>query len=115
MVQTRADKIKAIVAGEPAVGGEKAQAGKLKNIPILVGYGDYIPLDSRWPKMRQIGLNYADAVRAAGGNVDVVNRPEGGIKRNSQMLMMNKNNVQIADLIHNWLLDKGFDQIGPLA
>jgi len=28
-------------------------------------------------------LDYAEAVRAAGGNVDVVNRPEVGIKRNS--------------------------------
>src|SRR5262245_7441465 len=32
----------------------KAQAGNLKGVPILVVYGDYIPLDSRWPKMRQI-------------------------------------------------------------
>jgi hypothetical protein len=69
-------------------------------------YGDYIPLDSRWPKMRQIGLDYADAMRA-GGNVDVVNLPELGIKGNSHMLMMDKNNAQIADLIQNWLAGKG--------
>ena len=110
IAQTRPDKIKAIVAVEPAVAGDKAQAGKLKNIPTLVVYGDYIPIDSRWPKMRQIGLDYADAVRVAGGNVDVVNLPEVGIKGNSHMLMMDKNNAQIADLIQKWLADKGLVQ-----
>ena len=107
VAQARPDKIKAIVAVEPAVAGDKAQAGALKNIPTLVVYGDYIPLDSRWPKMRQIGLDYAEAVRAAGGNVDVVNLPEVGIKGNSHMLMMDKNNGQVADLIQKWLADKG--------
>ena len=57
--------------------------------------------------MRQIGLDYADAIRAAGGSVDVVNLPEVGIKGNSHMLMMDKNNGQVADLIQKWLADKG--------
>ena len=60
--------------------------------------------------MRQIGLDYADAVRVAGGNVDVVNLPEVGIKGNSHMLMMDKNNAWIADLIQKWLADKGLVQ-----
>jgi len=107
VAQARPDKIKAIVAVEPAVAGDKAQAGKLKDIPTLVVYGDYIPFDSRWPKMRQLGLDYAEAVRAAGGKVDVVNLPEVGIKGNSHMMMMDKNNGQIADLIQKWLTDKG--------
>jgi len=46
-------------------------------------------------------------MRAAGGKVDVVNLPEIGIKGNSHMLMMDKNNTQTADLIHKWLSDKG--------
>ena len=111
VAQSRPDKIKAIVAVEPAVAGDKAQAGKLKNIPPG-GYGDYIPIDSRWPKMRQIGLDYADAMRGAGGNVDVVNLPEVGIKGNSHMLMMDKNNAQIADLISEMALRQG---PGPVA
>ena len=93
--------------GEPAVAGDKAQAGKLKDIPTLVVYGDYIPLDSRWPKMRQLGLDYAEAIRAAGGKVDVVNLPEIGIKGNSHMLMHEKNNAEIADVIQKWLAGKG--------
>jgi hypothetical protein len=57
--------------------------------------------------MQQLGLDYADAVRAAGGKVDVVNLPEAGINGNSHMLMMDKNNGQVADLINKWLVDKG--------
>jgi len=46
-------------------------------------------------------------VRAAGGSVDVINLPEVGIKGNSHMLMMDKNNAQVADVIQKWLLGKG--------
>lgn len=106
VAQARPDKIKAIIAVEPAVASDKALAGKLKDIPVLVVYGDNIPLDSRWPKMRQLDLDYAEAVRAAGGKVDVVNLPETGIKGNSHMLMMDRNNAQVADLIQKWLADK---------
>jgi hypothetical protein len=56
--------------------------------------------------MRQLDLDYAEAVRAAGGKVDVVNLPETGIKGNSHMLMMDRNNAQVADLIQKWLADK---------
>jgi hypothetical protein len=37
----------------------------------------------------------------------VVNLPEAGIKGNSHMLMMDKNNGRVADLIQKWLADKG--------
>ena len=70
-------------------------------------FGDYIEQDSRWPKMRQADVTFGDAVRAAGGSVDVVDLPAAGIKGNSHMLMMDKNNGEIADLIQKWLSDKG--------
>jgi hypothetical protein len=47
------------------------------------------------------------AIRAAGGSVDVVNLPEIGIKGNSHMLMMDKNNAEIAEVIQKWLEGKG--------
>ena len=46
-------------------------------------------------------------MRAAGGKVDVISLPDIGIKGNSHMMMMDKNNAQVADLIHKWLTDKG--------
>ena len=40
----------------------------------------------------------------------MVDLPEAGIKGNSHMIMMDKNNNQVADLIQKWLLDKGLAQ-----
>jgi hypothetical protein len=44
---------------------------------------------------------------AAGGSVDVVDLPQAGIKGNSHMLMMDKNNAEVAALIQKWLEGKG--------
>jgi pimeloyl-ACP methyl ester carboxylesterase len=107
VAQARPDKVKALVAVEPAVPGDKDKAAAIKDIPVLMMFGDYIPQDSRWPKMRQQDLDYVAAVRAAGGSVDVVNLPEIGIAGNSHMLMMDKNNAVTAELIQTWLAAKG--------
>jgi hypothetical protein len=107
VAQARPDKVRALVAVEPAVPGDKDKAAAIKHIPVLMMFGDNIPQDSRWPKMRQQDLDYAEAVRAAGGSVEVVNLPEIGIKGNSHMLMMDKNNRVTAELIHTWLAGKG--------
>lgn len=107
VAEKRPDRIKAIVAVEPAVAGDPALAGILKDIPVLMLYGDFIAQDSRWSHMRRAGLVYAEALRAAGGKVDVVNLPERGIAGNSHMLMMDKNNGEIAALIQQWLAGQG--------
>ena len=107
VAQARPDKIKALVAVEPAAVGDPAKVDALKGIPILIVYGDYIPLDSRWPKMHQNGVDFADKITAAGGSVDIVELPKIGIRGNSHMLMMDKNNLEVAAVIQKWLADKG--------
>jgi hypothetical protein len=37
----------------------------------------------------------------------VVDLPQAGIKGNSHMMMMDKNNTEVAALIQNWLEGKG--------
>ena len=54
-----------------------------------------------------VGGAFADAIRAAGGSVDVVDLPKVGIKGNSHMMMMDKNNAEVAGLIQTWLEGKG--------
>jgi pimeloyl-ACP methyl ester carboxylesterase len=75
--QARPDKVKALIAIEPAGVGDPAKADVLKNIPTLFVYGDYIERDSRWPKIRATGVAFADAIRAAGGSAEVVDLPQG--------------------------------------
>jgi pimeloyl-ACP methyl ester carboxylesterase len=107
VAQARPDKVKALIAIEPAGIGDPAKADVLKNIPTLIIYGDYIERDSRWPKIRTNGIAFADAIKAAGGSVDIVDLPQAGIKGNSHMVMMDKNNLEVAALIQKWLEGKG--------
>jgi pimeloyl-ACP methyl ester carboxylesterase len=107
VAQARPDKVKALIAIEPAGVGDPVHADVLKNIPTLFIYGDYIDRDSRWPKIRATGVAFADSIRAAGGSADVVDLPKVGISGNSHMMMMDKNNAEIAALIQNWLEGKG--------
>src|SRR6187200_1352582 len=107
VARARPDKVKALIAIEPAGVGDPAKVDVLKNIPTLIIYGDYIEQDSRWPKIRATGIAFADGIRAAGGSVDVVDLPKAGIKGNSHMVMMDKNNAEVAALIQKWLEGKG--------
>jgi pimeloyl-ACP methyl ester carboxylesterase len=107
VAQARPDKVKALIAVEPANAGDLKQAAVLRNTPILTIYGDNIDKDSRWPKIRMFGVNFADAVNQAGGKADVVDLPRIGIRGNSHMMMMDKNNAEIAALIQGWLEKQG--------
>ena len=107
VAQARPDKVKALVLVEPAGLGDPALTAKLKNIPILTVYGDYIEQDSRWPTIRANQLKQLEAVKAAGGSYEVINLPQAGIKGNSHMMMMDRNSDQIAGLINDWLAKQG--------
>jgi hypothetical protein len=107
VAQARPDKVKALVLVEPAGLGDAKQTDKLKNIPILTVYGDFIEQDTRWPTIRANQLKFLEQVRAGGGSYEVVNLPQVGIKGNSHMMMMDKNNLQVADVIQGWLQKQG--------
>lgn len=96
------DKVVGIVAIEPAQGGE-TDGTPLAKTPILVIYGDHLNLDPRWPSIRARTDCYFAAAATAGAKVDVVDLPLRGITGNSHMLMMETNNVEIAEIISAWL------------
>jgi hypothetical protein len=52
-------------------------------------------------------MEYGNAIKAAGGTVDWINLPEIGIKGNGHMLMQNKNNMEVAEVIQKWVVSKG--------
>lgn len=105
--EARPDKVRAIVAVEPAGFGSPANAASLRGIPVLAVYGDFIEQDARWPAIKGNGLRYYDAIRAAGGNVEVVDLPRVGIAGNSHMVMMDRNSDAVAGVIQNWLAARG--------
>jgi pimeloyl-ACP methyl ester carboxylesterase len=107
VAEQRPDKVKAIVAVESATAGNIGKAAALKSTPVLMMFGDYVDQHPRWTMFKKIDLEYAAAVRAAGGTVDVIDLPNIGIKGNSHMLMQDKNNAEIAEVIQRWLAGKG--------
>src|SRR4051812_17265081 len=107
VAQARPEKVKALVAVEPAGIGDPAKAADLKGIPVLMIFGDYIEQDARWPAIRKNAVEFGDRIKAAGGAVDVIDLPKVGITGNSHLLMMDKNNLEVAAVIQNWFEAKG--------
>lgn len=91
---------------------------KLTKIPIIIYYGDYIPatLDPNnpgadgWRARLEMAKLWRDAVNRNGGDVTVVHLPEIGIRGNTHFPFSDLNNVEIADLMSQWLTDKGLDR-----
>ena len=107
VLEARPDKVKALIAVEPTLGGDKNKVDQVKTTPVIMIYGDNAKDHPRWSKIRQGGVDYAAAFKAAGGSVEVVDLPDVGLKGNSHMIMMDKNSDQVADLIQKWLVAKG--------
>ena len=105
--QERPNLVRALVLIEPAAVGDPAKVAALAGVPVLMVYGDYITQDARWPTIRGNGVRFAEAVRAAGGSVDVVDLPERGIRGNSHMIMMDRNSDVVAALVQEWLVARG--------
>jgi pimeloyl-ACP methyl ester carboxylesterase len=107
VAQARPDKVKALVAVEPGGGGDPAQAAALKGIPILALFGDHIERDARWPAIRANVVKFLESVRELGGRAEVRDLPKAGIRGNSHMMMMDKNNLEVAGVIQTWLEREG--------
>jgi pimeloyl-ACP methyl ester carboxylesterase len=103
------DKVKALVAVEPSGAPDpaKADAAKVKGIPLLVVWGDYHDKHAVWQKIRPQPEKWAAAIKAAGGTVDTFDLPRMGIKGNTHMLMMDKNSDDIAKLVADWIAKQG--------
>jgi pimeloyl-ACP methyl ester carboxylesterase len=106
-LEARPDKVKAMVAIEPTLGGDPAKVDAIKATPILVVYGDNAKDHPRWSKIRQSGVDYAGVLKTAGGRIDVVDLPGIGIRGNSHMIMMDRNSDAVASLIQKWLIEQG--------
>lgn len=102
------DKVKGIVALEPAGAPPPGpELDKLKNIPILIIWGDNISSEPVWVRQQPFSLRFAADLKARGGDVEVIELPKIGITGNDHMLMMDTNSDQIADLIQDWMKRKG--------
>lgn len=100
-----------------AIGVPMSDFMKLTKIPIIIYYGDFIPekpIDNPgqdgWRARLEMARLWRDAVNKHGGDVTVVHLPEIGIKGNTHFPFSDLNNVEIADLMSEWLKGKGLDK-----
>src|SRR5215472_5502798 len=101
------EKVKALVIIEGTVRGDRETAAKVKNVPILVLYGDNVDKSPMFSEQRENNVRMAALAKEVGGSVEIVNLPEIGIKGNTHFMMMEKNNAAIADVIEGWLKRRG--------
>ena len=57
---------------------------------------------------------FVDKLKAAGGDAEMMYLPARGIKGNSHMLMQDRNNLQLADLILTWIDGQTFTDRGQM-
>ncbi len=83
-----------------------AQLQTLAKIPTLVMFGDHlgdVQGFNNWPTSFDSCNAFVKQVNDAGGDAEMMSLPKMGIKGNSHMLMQDKNNLQLADLILAWI------------
>lgn len=85
------------------------QIGTLSKIPILVVFGDHrdtatgLPTLPSWQARFEACEALIGRIRTAGGRAEMLNPPERGIRGNSHMIMQDRNNLEIAELILQWV------------
>ncbi len=85
------------------------QIKALATVPILVVFGDHrdtptgISTRPSWQLSFESCQALLGRVKAAGGDAQMLNPPDRGIRGNSHMIMQDGNNLQIADLILQWI------------
>ena len=102
MARRRPDRVRAVVALEPAAVPPPSAQDQDQDyrVPTLIILGDRIEGDARWPAMRA----RIEAFAARHASVEILSLPEKGMRGNSHMLMMDRNQLDIADLVHVRLL-----------
>jgi pimeloyl-ACP methyl ester carboxylesterase len=85
------------------------QIATLAKVPILVVFGDYrdtptgIGALPTWQARFEGCQALIKRITSAGGQAEMFAPPERGIRGNSHMIMQDKNNLQIADVILEWI------------
>ena len=84
-----------------------AQITTLAKIPTIVMFGDHLGDvqggPANWANSFDTCQRFVQQVKDAGGDAEMMHLPKLGIRGNSHMLMQDKNNLQLADLLLSWI------------
>jgi pimeloyl-ACP methyl ester carboxylesterase len=85
------------------------QIKTLATVPILVVFGDHRDTPTglstlpTWQQRFEMCQAMIGRLKGAGGRAEMLAPPDRGIRGNSHMIMQDKNHLQIADLILEWI------------
>ncbi|MFY0758049.1 alpha/beta fold hydrolase [Metabacillus dongyingensis] len=92
---------------------------KLTEIPIVIYFGDYIPEANEisddlgaenWRVRLELGRQFVETVNKYGGDATLVDLPKIGVHGNTHFMFAERNNVELADLLSDWMKEKGLDK-----
>lgn len=99
---------------------DKEEFLKYTRFPIIIYYGDFIPksedeakeypLSYAWNVRLKLAREWVRLINENGGDAKVVHLPEIGIFGNTHFPMSDLNNAQIAELLSEFLEQKGLDK-----
>jgi hypothetical protein len=88
----------------------------LTEIPIQIVFGDNIPTEVTgllgrdiWLEAKANAEDFVAAINAHGGDAELLNLPDVGLFGNTHIIMGDLNNVEVADLLSEFLKEKGLD------
>jgi hypothetical protein len=88
------------------------QIATLAKVPLLIVFGDHrdnptgIPTLPTWQNRFDDCQALIGRLKSAGGQAQMLNPPDRGIRGNSHMIMQDRNHLQIADLILQWIKER---------
>jgi hypothetical protein len=77
-----------------------ADISVLKKIPILIVVADHYPP----PNPPTACVTEMQQINSAGGDMTFISLPNVGLHGNSHMMMLDRNNLQVADVIIRWII-----------
>ncbi|MBM3546480.1 MAG: esterase [Alphaproteobacteria bacterium] len=108
VAQRRPGHVRGIVAVEPIpIEGDDGRIDVLRDTRMLYLWGDFLETDPEWPAIRDGAHAFRDRMIAGGVSVETIELPKIGIRGNSHMMMMDTNNLDVADVIQSWLAKQG--------
>jgi pimeloyl-ACP methyl ester carboxylesterase len=101
----RPELVKGYISVEPAAFGvpEGKSIEVIEGVPMLTIFGDYLDTSETWVNAVASARGVVEQLNGAGGDGTVLVLPEIGITGNTHMMMMDRNNERIANIIERWI------------